>query len=106
MMRAQLLCLLLSLGTTPSVAQADFQTLICENPRQEYVVKYDLATKQVLASETAYRVLAVEQAGERLVMVGLTTGDGPTFRLQIRPYKKIEFFSDSQLIQTDGCRAP
>lgn len=106
MMRAQLLCLLLSLGATPSVAQADFQTLICENPRQEYVVKYDLATKQVLASDTAYRVLAVEQADERLVMVGLTVGDGPTFRLHIRPYKKIEFFSDNQLIQTDGCRAP
>lgn len=83
---------------------ADTISMVCENPRREYHVTYHPALGAVYADETLYRVLAVEETPERLVVVGLTVNDGPTYRLHIRPYKKMELFSGSQLIQTDGCR--
>ncbi len=88
----------------PQIATADAVTLICENPRREYRVVYDMAFGTVFADDTQYRVLAIEDTTDRLVVVGLTANDGPTFRLHIRPYKKMELFAGNQLFQTDGCR--
>lgn len=80
------------------------RTMICENSRREYVVKFDKSWPSLIADTTQYQVLAVENTIERLVIVGLTVEDGPTFRAHFRPYMKMEFFIESQLIQTDGCR--
>lgn len=88
----------------PQIATAEALELICENPRREYHVVYDRSFGTVKAGDTSYNVLAVEETAERLVVVGLTVNDGPAFRLHIRPYKKMELFAGSQLIQTDGCR--
>jgi len=88
----------------PAPAKAAKLKMVCENPRREYVLTFDEAANTVFADETQYRVLAVEKTKSRLLVTGLTVNDGPTFRAHFRPYKKIEFFSDNQLTQTDGCR--
>lgn len=88
----------------PAPAKAAKLKMICENPRREYVLTFDEAANTVFADETRYRVLAVERTKSWLLVTGLTVNDGPTFRAHFRPYKKIEFFSDNQLTQTDGCR--
>lgn len=84
-----------------SVAQL---SMTCENPRQEYQITYDRTLDTFHAGDTQYRVLAKEETADRLVIVGLTVNDGPTFRAHFRPYKKMEFYADNQLFQTDGCR--
>lgn len=90
---------------SPVAAQAaSLMTMVCENPRQEYSVRFNKATNSLKAGDTEYRILAIEETDERLVIVGLTINDGPTFRAHFRPYKKMELFSDNQLVQTDGCR--
>jgi len=89
---------------SPYAAEAAKLTMICENPRQEYEVRFDKAMNSMRAGDADYRILAVEETTERLVVVGLTVDDGPTFRAHFRPYKKMEFFTGSQLYQTDGCR--
>lgn len=94
----------LAFSVTVGMASAETVNLICENPRREYLVSYDPSLSTVHANDTLYRVLAVDETPDRLVVVGLTVNDGPTFRLHIRPYKKMELFAGSRLIQTDGCR--
>ena len=91
-------------------ASADTYQLICENPRREYTVSFSDGDKniQLGAPEgtTLYRVLAVEQTTERHVVVALTINDGPTVRLSLRPYLRMEYWSGNELLQTDACRTP
>ena len=103
MRKIVLLAATIAVGTIGAAA-ADELTLICESPRHEYVVRFNAETNAFRADDTDYRVLAVERDEERLVVVGLTVNDGPTFRAHFRPYKKMEFFAENQLMQTDGCR--
>lgn len=85
-------------------ARAATLRMVCENPRRDYVVTYEEGAKTMSANETAYRVLAVDRTKQKLVVAGLTVDDGPTFRAHFRPEKKIEYFSDNALMQTDTCR--
>lgn len=103
-MRMALAVLALALALPGSANASNSMTMICENPRQEYVVRFSKAMNSLSAGETQYRVLAVEETKDRMVIVGLTINDGPTLRAHFRPYKKMEFFTDNQLFQTDGCR--
>lgn len=50
-----------------------------------------------------YRILAVEREKNRYIVVAQFEGNGPTLRAHFLPYKKMEFFAEGQLIQTDGC---
>lgn len=93
-----------ALITASERADAAQLSMICESPRQEYRVTYDATFGTLDAGDTQYRILATEETAGRLVIVGLTVNDGPTFRAHFRPYKKMEFFTDNQLFQTDGCR--
>ena len=102
-MRNLLLCALV-IQAVPGDVVAETIGLVCENARREYRVYFDSELNTVRAESTFYRVLVVEKAEEKLMEVGLTVNDGPTFRLHIRPYKKMEYFSESQLFQTDECR--
>jgi hypothetical protein len=88
----------------PVAGLASTHQMICENSRREYVVKLDDSFNHFHADDTAYKVLAVERTDEKFIVVGLTVNGGPTFRAHFRPYKKMEFFADNQLFQTDGCR--
>lgn len=89
-----------------SVAPAMAETIemVCENPGREYVVVFDTDQNTVYANDTLYQVLAVERTSDRFVVVGVTVNNGPTFRLHLHPYKKMELYVDNQLFQTDGCR--
>lgn len=78
--------------------------MICENPRQEYAIAFDKSARSFRAGETDYRVLAVEDTEEKLIVAGVTVEDGPAFRAHFRPYKKIEFYSGNDLMQADGYR--
>ena len=93
------------LAVVPFNANAAKVNMICENSRREYLLSYDEMTRTLYADTTLYRVLAVEKTASHFIIAGLTVNDGPTFRLHFQPYKKIEFFSDNQLIQTDGCKS-
>lgn len=88
----------------PQISLSDPVSLICENPKREYRVEFDADLRSVSADDTQYSVLAVEDTSETTAVVGLTTGGGPTYRLYLHPYKKMEFFSDGKLFQTDNCR--
>ncbi|RVO57767.1 hypothetical protein [Sinorhizobium meliloti] len=87
-----------------SSASAGSISMICENPRREYRVTFNEDTRAFSADDTDYRVLAVEMTQERYVVAGLTVDQGPTFRAHFRPYQKLEWYTDNQLYQTDGCR--
>lgn len=90
-------------------AASDTFQVICENPRREYVVSITEgnANLKLSAEEglTLYRILAVENTDARYVVVALTTDNGPTVRFSLRPYMRMEFWSGSELMQTDACRA-
>lgn len=101
-MKSAFLVTAVMLMTAPT-AHAGILSMVCENPRREYVVRFDEGMQTFTADATPYRILAIEKTAERLVIVGLTINDGPTFRAHFRPYKKMEYFADSQIIQTDGC---
>lgn len=105
-MKLRIIALAATLFLIPSLqAHAAKLKMVCESPRREYLLTYDEATKTMYADKTLYQVLAVEKTQNKIVVVGLTVNDGPTFRAHFSPYKKIEFFSDNQLFQTDGCRS-
>lgn len=91
-------------------ASTDTYQLICENPRREYTVRFSDGDTSIHVGApegtTLYRVLAVEQTAERHVVVALTINDGPTVRLSLRPYLRMEYWSRSELVQTDACRTP
>lgn len=89
-------------------------TMTCTNPSEDYVVSFD-ATARTLGETgwnrdtsrnetTMYTVLAIESSAGRLLVTGLTVNDGPTFRAQFRPGKKIELFAGNKLFETDVCR--
>ena len=103
MRTATSLAVVLLVSTSTSAATKQL-TMICENLRREYQVTYDVTAGTLHADDTQYRILLKEETVDRLVIVGLTVNDGPTFRAHFRPYKKVEFFADNQLSQTDGCR--
>ena len=93
--------------SSPLAAETEVFSLICQNPRQEYAVEFlsgnDLIQLGSPGSDTTYRVLAEEETVDRHVVVALTTENGPTARLHLRPYQKMEFWTGDQLFQTDGC---
>jgi hypothetical protein len=106
--RSRLSTALLAVATLAGPATAETYQLICENPRREYQVRFsdgDANTQlDVPAGTTLYRVLAVEETEARHVVVALTMNDGPTVRLSLRPYLRMEYWSGNELFQTDACR--
>lgn len=91
------------------VSAAGETRLICENPRREYLVVYQPgATDLVLnpnSDEASYPILVDDVSDGAHVVTATTPNGGPTARLHLRPYQKMEFWSEGQVIQTDGCYA-
>lgn len=90
-------------------AGAETITMICKNPRREYVVVFDSFARSFIAKaaegDTPYRVEKVRQVGRGYVVDGVTTPAGPAFRAVIDRQKQIQFFVSGKLLQTDHCRA-
>ena len=96
-----------SLVFVSQIAHAATTSLICQNPRQEYSVKFDDAKRKlVLNKNTSYKVLAIEKQDNTTIVAGSTVNDGPTFKLVLSKTKqpKFEFYEDDKLFQTDNCR--
>jgi hypothetical protein len=95
---------------TASSSYADTYRLICENPRREYTISYTDGDRAIQASdganETPYTVLAVEETEEKHVVAAQTPNGGPSVRMNLRPYLRMEYWMDGQLFQTDACRLP
>ena len=81
--------------------------LICENPRREYLVIYRPGASELVLNPdsdgTRYPILVDDNTDAQHVVTASTPGDGPTARLHLRPYLKMEFWTGGQLLQTDGC---
>jgi hypothetical protein len=79
----------------------------CDNPRREYVVKYDdeLGSFVLQAEEgkTRYKVKSVSIESKGAVFKGETAKGGPTFQAFTSGRKRVEFFENGQRIQTDFC---
>lgn len=81
--------------------------LICENPRREYLVIYEPgATALILnpdSDATQYPILVDDNSDGAHVVTTSTTNEGPTARLHLRPYLKMEYWENGHVFQTDGC---
>lgn len=93
----------------PDTLCAQELRLTCENPRGEYLVVYQYGSPEIALNpdtlDTRYAVLVDDVNDQSHVVIAQTTPGGPTARLHLRPYLKMEFWSDGQLMQTDGCFA-
>lgn len=81
--------------------------LICENAVNEYLVIYSPGAPTLIlnpdSSATNYPVLVDDNEDRSHIIVASTPNNGPTARLHLRPYTKMEFWSDGHVVQTDGC---
>lgn len=81
--------------------------LICQNPRQEYLVIYSPGASEIVlnpdSDRTLYSILVDDISDGSHVITANTPNGGPTARLHLRPYMKMEFWSGGQVVQTDGC---
>ena len=81
--------------------------LICENPGREYLVVYSPGAPALVlnpdTSATEYQVLVDDNSDGSHIITVVTPNSGPTARLHLRPYLKMEFWSEGQVLQTDGC---
>ena len=83
--------------------------LICENPGREYVVIYSPDASELVlnpdSDRTLYPILVDDVSDGLHVVTATTPNGGPTARLHLRPYLKMEFWSGGEVVQTDGCYA-
>jgi hypothetical protein len=81
--------------------------LICQNSSREYKVLYEPGVSQLIlnpdTSATVYPILIDDMTPNSHIVTASTPNGGPTARLHLRPYLKMEFWSDGQVNQTDGC---
>lgn len=93
---------------TPTFAWSETR-LICANPLREYEVTYSPGAANIILrstrGETLYPILVDDNQDGSHIVTADTPNDGPSARLHLRPYLKMEFWSDGQLEQTDGCYA-
>lgn len=104
-MRAMIICLMLYLSA--GIAVASEMRLICENPRREYLVVYTPGAESLLLNPDAeganYSILIDDNSDGHHIVTASTPNGGPTARLHLRPYLKMEFWSGGEVMQTDGC---
>lgn len=81
--------------------------LICENHRREYLVIYspgaDALVLNPVSDRALYPILVDDISDGSHMIMATTPNGGPTARLHLRPYIKMEFWSGGHVIQTDGC---
>lgn len=84
--------------------------LVCENPGREYLVIYSPGASALVlnpdSDHTLYQILVDDVLDGSHVVTAVTPNGGPTARLHLRPYLKMEFWSGGAVVQTDGCYAP
>jgi hypothetical protein len=92
-----------------SVPAAAGTRLICENPRREYLVLYSPGASDLVlnpdSDRTLFPILVDDVSDGSHVVTATTPNGGPTARLHLRPYLKMEYWSGGEVVQTDGCYA-
>lgn len=88
---------------------ASAESLICANPGREYNLSYESGKDYVLVNpdsdKTQWPVMAT-LFDDRQHIVFVTLGaEGMVALVHIRPYQKVEVFSNGSLVQTDGCHS-
>jgi hypothetical protein len=100
--------LIIAMQANSDIASAKTFRMICENPRREYLVEYSTGDREIEirtdGSKTLFAVLAVQDKKDEMIIAAQAPNSGPALRIHFRPYKKIQYFVDAQLFQTDGCR--
>lgn len=96
----------LFVGTLPGIGHADTR-LICENAGREYLALYEAGEAELTlnpdSNATHYTIIIDDNSDKSHIVTAETPNNGPTVRLHLRPYTKIEFWSNGQLFQTDAC---
>lgn len=96
--------LTLCVGGSTAIAET---RLICENPRREYLVVYSPGASALVlnpgSDRTEYSILVDDVTDAAHIVTAATVSDGPTARLHLRPYQKMELWSEGEVFQTDGC---
>lgn len=102
-----LACVVVAFSSVSAYAET---RLKCENPRREYLVIYSPGASALVlnpdSDRTLYSILVDDLSDGSHVVTASTPNGGPTVRLHLRPYPKMEFWSDGQVDQTDGCYIP
>ena len=84
-------CMAFLLSGVSAAAETRF---ICENPRREYLVMYSPGASELVlnpdSEATKYPILVDDVADGSHVVTATTPNSGPTARLHLRPYKKME----------------
>lgn len=101
------LYVLLTLGV--SVSPAFAEGMICKNPRREYYLVYSQGDAAVVVnpdSEAAkWPALSNLFDDSQHIVIADLGQPGMTAQVHFRPYRKVDIFSDGQLVQTDGCKS-
>ncbi len=81
--------------------------MICQNPGREYYLEYTEGAEAIIvmpdSEATRLKILIDEKKDSSHIVTAETVSGGPIARLHIRPYQKLEYWSDGEIIQTDGC---
>ena len=90
-------------------SEAATLSMICKNPRREYLVVFNDFSRSFIAKaeegDTPYRVDSIRRVGESYTVKGVTIFGGPSFSALIGDGQQfIQFFDSRKLHQTDYCR--
>lgn len=89
-------------------AHASVIHMRCNNGVHNFIATFDEVKRRFSENDSVYHVLSVERNGSSYMVVGTASNDGPpptpTFRAFLSPMRKIEYFMDGKLFQTDKCR--
>lgn len=95
----------LTVATTSSYASS----MVCKNPGREYFLVYEQGDEAAVinpdSDNAEWKVLATLFDDKQHVVVVDLGQPGMTGLVHLRPYRKVEIFSDGGLIQTDGCQS-
>jgi hypothetical protein len=90
-----------------SAVSASSAGFICQNPGREYYLVYEPGAKFLVVDpdshNTQMKILVDENTDSRHIVTAETVKDGPIARLHLRPYQKLEYWDDGEVVQTDGC---
>jgi len=82
--------------------------MVCKNPGREYLLVYEQGDKAAVmnpdSDNAKWMVLATLFDDRKHVVVVDLGQPGMAGLVHLRPYRKVEIFSNGKLVQTDGCQ--
>jgi hypothetical protein len=86
-------------------------SMICKNPRGEYLVVFDPSARTLIlnpdSDASRYKVLAIESTPDRLTVAGMVGFDSDMgFSADFQPKHQVAFYVNETVRQTDRCQPP